>query len=226
MKIAVIGSGISGMSSAYYLSKNNEIHLFESSSRLGGHTNTIDLNIDSRNYSIDTGFIVFNNKNYPLFSNLMNTLGVEFQKSFMSFSVKVEENKLEYNGTSINSLFCQRKNIFNPKFYLMIKDIMRFNKEASSYYKDQIKHQNKELMSIEDFAKKNHYNKEFIEYYLIPMGAALWSASRGEMRKFPLDFFVRFSPSILINGGKKAFLVLKSPQNERIMEVPLVGPNH
>ena len=229
MKIAVIGSGISGMASAYYLSKKHEVHLFETSDRLGGHTNTIDLTIGSKNYSIDTGFIVFNNKNYPVFSSLMNTLGVEYQNSFMSFSVKAEENGLEYNGTSINSLFCQRKNFFNPKFYRMVKDIMRFNKEASSYYQDQIKQNKNELMSIEDFARKNHYSNEFIEYYLIPMGAALWSASRGEMRKFPLDFFVRFFQHhgmlsiderpqwYVIKGGSKSYIPkLTAPYEKNI----------
>lgn len=218
MKIAVIGAGISGMASAYYLSKKHEVHLFESAERLGGHTNTIDVTVDSKNYSVDTGFIVFNSKNYPLFTDLMNTIGVPYQDSIMSFSVKTEEHGLEYNGTSINTLFCQRKNIFSPKFFRMIKDIIRFNKEATSYYLEQIKHDKKELMSIEEFAHKNSYSKEFIEYYLIPMGAALWSASRGEMRKFPLDFFVRFFQHhgmlsidqrpqwYVIKGGSKSYI--------------------
>jgi predicted NAD/FAD-binding protein len=229
MKIAVIGSGISGMASAYYLSKQHEVHLFESSDRLGGHTNTIDLTLNSKAYSIDTGFIVFNSKNYPLFTSLMNTIGVDYQDSVMSFSVKAEQNGLEYNGTSINSLFCQRKNFFNPKFYRMVKDIMRFNKQASSYYQDQIKHNKNELMSIEDFARKNQYSDEFIEYYLIPMGAALWSASRGEMRKFPLDFFVRFFQHhgmlsiddrpqwYVIKGGSKSYIPkLTAPYEKNI----------
>ena len=218
MKIAVIGAGISGMASAYYLSKEHEVHLFESSERLGGHTNTIDISISKEHYKIDTGFIVFNSKNYPVFSSLMDELGVEYQDSFMSFSVKTEESGLEYNGTSLNSLFCQRKNLFNFKFYRMIKDIMRFNKAATRYYLEKIKENKTELMSIEEFALKNSYSKEFIELYLIPMGAALWSASREEMRKFPLDFFVRFFQNhgmlsiddrpqwYVIKGGSKAYI--------------------
>lgn len=218
MKIAIIGSGISGMASAYYLSKKHEVHLFESAERIGGHTNTIDVTINSQNYAIDTGFIVFNLKNYPLFSALMNELGVEYQRSNMSFSVKAEASGLEYNGTSLNTLFCQRKNFFNPKFYRMISDILRFNKEATRYYLDQVNESKKDLTTIEDYALKHHYSKEFIEYYLIPMGAALWSASRGEMRKFPLDFFVRFfhhhgmlsvddRPQwYVIKGGSKSYI--------------------
>lgn len=218
MKIASIGSGISGMAAAYYLHADHEVHLFEASERLGGHTNTIDVSINGEHHPVDTGFIVFNNRNYPLFSALMEELGVESQKSLMSFSVKDESSGLEYNGTSLNSLFCQRRNIFNPKFYRMIKDIMRFNQLATEYYLHKGITHEKELMSIEEFAHQNKFSQEFIEYYLIPMGAALWSASRGEMRKFPLDFFVRFfhhhgmlsvneRPQwYVIKGGSKAYI--------------------
>ncbi len=218
MKIAVIGAGISGMASAYYLSKKHEVHLFEASERLGGHTNTIDVTLGSKNYAVDTGFIVFNSKNYPLFSALMNEIGVEYQNSHMSFSVKSQKDGLEYNGTSINSLFCQRKNLLSPKFYRMIRDIMRFNKEATEYFIKQKSTNDLEPMSIEEFANRNNYSKEFIECYLIPMGAALWSASRVEMRKFPLNFFVRFfyhhgmltvdaRPQwYVIKGGSKSYI--------------------
>lgn len=193
MKIAIIGAGISGMSCAYYLSKIHQVHLYESSDRLGGHTNTVDVTDPSgHTFSIDTGFIVFNSKNYPLFTSLMREISVEYINSSMSFSVKEETNGLEYNGTSLNSLFCQRRNFLNPKFYRLIFDIMRFNKQATKYYVNQLDQNKNEYLSIEEFARNNNYSHEFIEYYLIPMGAALWSASRGEMRKFPLDFFVRF----------------------------------
>lgn len=218
MKIAVIGAGISGMTSAYYLSKAHEVHLFEASDRLGGHTNTIDVTIGSKNYAVDTGFIVFNSKNYPLFSALMKEIGVEHQNSHMSFSVKSQKDGLEYNGTSVNALFCQRSNFFRPKFHRMIRDIMRFNKEATQYYLEHARILGDESMSIEEFANRNNYSKEFIENYLIPMGAALWSASRGEMRKFPLNFFVRFfhhhgmltvdeRPQwYVIKGGSKSYI--------------------
>jgi len=121
----------------------------------------------------------------------MSKLGIETKDSFMSFSVKVEETGLEYNGTSLNSLFCQRRNLLRPAFYKMIKEILRFNKEATEYfvkYKDQAP----DDMSLEEYLKRNKYSREFVEYYVMPMGAAIWSASREEMKKFPLHFFVRF----------------------------------
>jgi predicted NAD/FAD-binding protein len=191
VKIAVIGSGISGLTSANVLSSEHEVHLFESENRLGGHTHTHDIEVASGKYLVDTGFIVHNDRNYPNFLKLMTKLQVETKDSFMSFSVKVEENGLEYNGTSINSLFCQRKNIFNPSFYRMIKDILRFNKEATSYYLTH-KEQAPDTMSLEDYLLQNNYSSEFIEYDIMPMGAAIWSASRDEMKRFPLHFFVRF----------------------------------
>ena len=191
MKIAVIGSGISGLTSAYVLSQKHEIHLFESEKRLGGHTHTHDIEVASGRYMVDTGFIVHNNRNYPHFVKLMEKLKIETQESFMSFSVKVQENGLEYNGTNINSLFCQRMNLLNPSFYRMIKDILRFNKEATTYYLNH-KEEAPDQMSLEDYLKQNKYSKEFVEHYIMPMGAAIWSASREEMKQFPLHFFVRF----------------------------------
>jgi predicted NAD/FAD-binding protein len=192
MKIAIIGSGISGMTCSHLLADGNDVHLFEAGARLGGHTHTHDVKTQSGNYRIDTGFIVFNDRNYPHFVKLMDSLKVESKESFMSFSVKVQKNGLEYNGTSINSLFCQRKNFFNPSFYRMIKDIMRFNKEATEFY---LKHKDVDPtsgQSLEEYLATNKYSDEFIEHYIMPMGAAIWSASREEMKKFPLHFFVRF----------------------------------
>ena len=191
MKIAVVGSGISGLVAAHVLARKHEVHLFESENRLGGHTHTHSIEVPSGTYQVDTGFIVHNDRNYPNFVKLMNQLGIETQNSFMSFSVKVEENGLEYNGTNIDSLFCQRRNFLNPKFLWMIKDILRFNKEATQYYIDH-REEAPDKMALEDYLIKNKYSKEFMEYYIMPMGAAIWSASREEMRLFPLHFFVRF----------------------------------
>jgi predicted NAD/FAD-binding protein len=191
VKIAIIGSGISGLVCGHVLSQNHEVQLFESATRLGGHTHTHHITVASGSYNIDTGFIVHNDRNYTNFVNLMNKLGVETKSSNMSFSVKVEENGLEYNGTSINSLFCQRRNLLSPSFYRMVKDILRFNKEATEYYQ---LYQNAapDDISLEEYLKKNKYSREFTEHYIMPMGAAIWSASREEMKNFPLHFFVRF----------------------------------
>jgi predicted NAD/FAD-binding protein len=191
VKIAIIGSGISGMVCGHVLSEKHEVHLFEAGPRLGGHTHTHDVEVDSGKYKIDTGFIVHNDRNYPNFIKLMRKLGIETKDSHMSFSVKVEANGLEYNGTSINSLFCQRSNFFRPSFYSMVLDILRFNKEATQYY---VKHKDQapDQMTLEEYLRKNKYSKEFVEHYVMPMGAAIWSASRDEMKQFPLHFFVRF----------------------------------
>ncbi len=191
MKIGIIGSGISGLTCGYILSKKHEVHLFEADSRLGGHTHTHNISVPSGNYIIDTGFIVCNNKNYPNFFKLLDQIGIELQPSFMSFSVKDEKSKLEYNGTTLNSLFCQRRNLFNFKFYRMIKDIIRFNKEATDFFL-KTKEDLNENATLEEYLRNNSYSEEFIEYYIMPMGAAIWSASREEMKQFPLKFFVRF----------------------------------
>ena len=130
MKIAIIGTGISGMVAAYLLHRDHEITVFEAAGYIGGHTNTIDVELDGRVYAVDTGFIVFNDWTYPNFIALLNKLGVESQPSDMSFSVKCERTGLEYNGTSLNALFAQRRNLFRPSFYRMIRDILRFNRES------------------------------------------------------------------------------------------------
>jgi predicted NAD/FAD-binding protein len=217
VKIAIIGSGISGMVCGHMLASKHEVHLFESASRLGGHTHTHKIQAPSGEYSIDTGFIVHNDRNYPNFIKLMEKLGIETKDSHMSFSVKVEKNGLEYNGTSINSLFCQRRNIFRPSFYKMIKDILRFNKSATEYYL-KYKDQAPDEMSLEEYLKRNNYSDEFIEHYVMPMGAAIWSASRDEMKKFPLHFFVRFfhHHGMLTVDNRPQWRVLKGGSNSYI----------
>jgi len=185
-KIAVIGSGISGLTAAYLLSKKHEVHLFEANSKLGGHTNTLDVEVASGKYAIDTGFIVFNNWTYPNFIELMNQLQVKWQDSFMSFSVKVEQSGLEYNGTSLNTLFAQRSNLFRPSFYKMINDILRFNRESLATLESD------NGMPLGEYLSANGYSREFKDHYIVPMGAAIWSASVKQMDQFPISYFVRF----------------------------------
>jgi predicted NAD/FAD-binding protein len=192
MKIAIVGSGISGMTCGHYLAENqHDVHLFEADTRIGGHTHTHDVEVESGTYKVDTGFIVHNTRNYPLFLKLMQKIGVKTQDSIMSFSVKSESPELEYNGTTINALFAQRRNLVRPSFYRMIKDIIRFNKEATSYYQ-RVKDAIFEEKTLEEFLRTNRYSMEFTEHYIMPMGAAIWSASRQEMRHFPLNYFIRF----------------------------------
>lgn len=192
MKVAIVGSGISGMTCGHYLAENqHEVHLFEADERLGGHTHTHEIEVASGKYNVDTGFIVHNTKNYPNFLKLMAKIGVATQESTMSFSVKAENPDLEYNGTTMNALFAQRRNLFRPSFHRMIRDILRFNKEATNYYQ-KIKDAIFEEKTLEEYLRSNRYSQEFTEHYIMPMGAAIWSASRAEMRHFPLNYFVRF----------------------------------
>lgn len=188
MKIAVVGSGISGLVAAHYLSRRHEVSLFEAEGRLGGHTHTVDVEVPSGKYAVDTGFIVFNDRTYPNFIKLMKDLGVAAQPSDMSFSVKVEASGLEYNGTDMNRLFSQRGNLFRPSFYRMILDILRFNREAPAL----LDRADAEDLTLGAYLAENRYSREFVNHYIVPMGSAVWSASVKQMELFPAAYFVRF----------------------------------
>lgn len=187
MKIAVIGSGISGLTAAHYLHRQHEITLFEADSRLGGHTNTVDVEIYGERHAIDTGFIVFNDWTYPNFIQLMNELGVASQPTTMGFSVHDETTGLEYCGESLSSLFAQRSNLVSPKFYRMIADILRFHREARRYAADC-----PEDMTVARFLEQHRYSRQFADQYLLPMGAAIWSCPPGTFSQFPVRFLVEF----------------------------------
>ena len=190
MKIAIIGTGISGLTCAYLLNRRHEITVFEASNNIGGHTATVDITMpDGEQQAIDTGFIVYNEWTYPNFIKLLTQLGISGQKTEMSFSVHDERSGLEYGGNNLNSLFAQRRNLFRPSFLNMVRDILRFNKssitelDAGALPAD---------MTLSEYLDNNHYSKAFISHYLVPMGAAIWSASTKVMLEFPLLFFVRF----------------------------------
>lgn len=187
MKIAIIGSGISGLTCAYLLNRQHDIQVFEASSWIGGHTHTVDIEVDGRRYSIDTGFIVFNDWTYPQFIKLMGHLGVTSKPTEMSFSVRAPG--LEYNGNTLNSLFAQRSNLCSPGFWGMLRDILRFNKQAVADLKAQRIAADTTLGS---YLHTQGYGKRFIDHYIVPMGAAIWSMSLADMLGFPLAFFVRF----------------------------------
>ena len=187
MRIAIVGTGVAGMVAAYLLYRDHDLTVFEAADYIGGHTNTVDVALDGRTYAIDTGFIVFNDRTYPNFIRLLEQLGVESQPSDMSFSVKCERTGLEYNGTSINSLFAQRRNLLKPSFYRMIADILRFNREAVS-----LLDQPEPGPSLGEYLDGHCYSKAFVEQYIVPMGAAIWSASHDNMRAFPARYLVQF----------------------------------
>ena len=187
MRIAIVGTGISGMLAAYLLHRDHEITVFEAADYIGGHTNTIQVQFDGQTYAVDTGFVVFNDWTYPNFIQLLTQLGVESQASDMSFSVTCERTGLEYNGTSLNTLFAQRRNLFRPSFYRMIRDILRFNRESLS-----LLDQPEPGPSLGLYLEAQHYSREFIDHYIVPMGAAIWSASHETMWKFPARYLVQF----------------------------------
>ncbi|WP_282876545.1 NAD(P)/FAD-dependent oxidoreductase [Pseudomonas peli] len=189
MKIAIIGSGIAGLTSAYLLNRNHAITVFEASDWIGGHTHTVDVKVDGQSYAVDTGFIVFNDWTYPNFIRLLSQLGVGFKATEMSFSVSDPISGVEYNGHNLNSLFAQRRNLLSPKFWGMVRDILRFNREALNDLNQQ---RIASDMTLGDYLKANGYSERFIQHYIVPMGAAIWSMSLNDMLGFPLQFFVRF----------------------------------
>ena len=189
MKIAIIGSGIAGLTSAYLLGRRHEITLFEAGNRIGGHTHTVNVTVDDKSYAIDTGFIVFNDWTYPNFIRLLGQIGVKFKPTEMSFSVCDENTRFEYNGNNLNSLFAQRSNILSPGFWGMLRDILRFNREAPLDLQEQ---RISADMTLGDYLEAKGYGPRFILHYIVPMGAAIWSMSLVDMLKFPLQFFVRF----------------------------------
>jgi predicted NAD/FAD-binding protein len=189
MKIAIIGSGIAGLTSAYLLNRNHEITVFEAGDWIGGHTHTVDVQVEGQSFAVDTGFIVFNNWTYPNFIRLLSQLGVGFKDTEMSFSVSDPVSGVEYNGNNLNSLFAQRSNLISPKFWGMVRDILRFNREALN---DLNQKRIASEMTLGDYLKSNAYSERFIQHYIVPMGAAIWSMSLNDMLGFPLQFFVRF----------------------------------
>ena len=189
MKVAIIGSGISGLTCAYLLNRQHEVTVFESSDWIGGHTHTVDVEVKGERFAIDTGFIVFNDWTYPNFIRLLDQLGVTSQPTEMSFSVQDPQTGTEYNGKNLNSLFAQRRNLLSPGFWGMLRDIVRFNREALRDLEEQRIAADTTLGA---YLRQNGYGQRFIEHYIVPMGSAIWSMSLGDMHHFPLQFFVRF----------------------------------
>lgn len=187
MKIAIIGTGIAGNVAAYKLRAEHDITVFESGPYVGGHTNTVDVYEDGRRFAVDTGFIVFNDRTYPNFMNLLDEIGQASRPTEMSFSVQARSEGLEYSGSSLNSLFAQRRNLLRPRFYRMIRDILRFNKTTLPGV-DRVD----DSESLGDYLRENNYSPEFIEHYLIPMAAAIWSAEPVAVLDMPVKFLVQF----------------------------------
>ena len=189
MKIAIVGSGIAGLTCAYLLNRKHNIQVFEAGDWIGGHTHTVDVQVEGRRYAIDTGFIVFNDWTYPNFIRLLGQVGVAFKPTEMSFSVSDPSSGVEYNGHDLNSLFAQRSNLWSPAFWGMLRDILRFNRQSlDDLASDRIDADT----TLGQYLQRNGYGRRFIEHYIVPMGSAIWSMSLADMLGFPLQFFVRF----------------------------------
>jgi predicted NAD/FAD-binding protein len=187
MRIAVVGAGVSGLVAAWTLSREHEVSVFEKDSRVGGHTNTVDAPAGGRTWPVDTGFIVHNRETYPNFTRILSILGVGTKEATMSFSVKCEGTGLEYCPSTFGTLFAQRRNLFRPAFWRMLRDALRFRGEmptilAGTGYET----------TLGEYLGQGGYSTAFIEEFLIPMGAAIWSADPERFRNVPLRFFVRF----------------------------------
>ena len=186
MKIAVVGSGISGLSAAYYLSKKHHVDLFEKEDRFGGHSHTIDLTFGEKKVSVDIGFIVFNFQTYPNLIKFFKENNIEIEKSDMSFSVSVDNTNFEYCGKGISGIFSNRLNLFDLKFLKMFLDIIKFYKKSDQ---ESI---SEEKLTLGEYLKKNKLSKPFIDYHIIPMVSAIWSMPPLEASKMPISFFLKF----------------------------------
>ncbi len=201
MKVAVIGSGISGLSSAYYLSKKYKVDLFEQDDHFGGHSYTYDIKDKDKIISVDLGFIVFNKLTYPNLLNFFEELSIPYEKSNMSFSVSIKDSPFEYGGSNLNSLFANKSNIFNLKFLKMIKEVLSFYKTAPLLLK-----KNLDKETLGSYLDNSNFSKYFINYHIIPMVAAIWSMPFKKAKEIPLELFLNF----FVNHG--LFKLKQRPQ--------------
>lgn len=219
MRIAIIGSGIAGLSAARSLCSSHEISVFEAASYIGGHTNTIDVRLEGRDWAVDTGFIVFNDWTYPNFIALMEEIGVTSQPSDMGFSVHCDRTGLEYSGSSIGGLFAQRRNLASPGFWQMIRDILRFNRESPRLLDG-----HEDVLTLGDYLDREGYSARFCRHYIVPMGAAIWSTDPQTMLQFPARYFVDFfaNHGLLSINDRPQWRVIKGGSRSYI--APLTAP--
>ncbi len=232
MKIAVIGSGVSGLTAAHHLHPEHDITVFEAGDHIGGHVHTHDVALGGKTYAVDSGFIVFNHRTYPHYTQLLADLAVGSQPSNMSFSVSCNASGLEYNGNNLNALFAQRENLVRPGFWGMLRDILRFNREAPELLRAE-----GEEIGLGEYLARHRYGAMFRDYYILPMGAAIWSTDPARMLDFPARFFVRFMQNHgllslsdrplwrVIKGGSRVYVErLVAPFRERVLtRTPVLG---
>ena len=203
MKIAIVGTGVSGLVAAHALHRDHDVTIYEADGRVGGHARTVDVEVDGVMHAVDTGFIVYNKANYPEFTALLRELNVATQPTEMSFSVTDAGTGLEYRGSNLNSLFAQRKNLTRPSFLRLLTDIVRFNRAARRLVANETRWQGADRLpaagddgrgdeSIESFLRRGHYSASFVEQFLVPFGSAIWSADPSTFTRFPVRSYARF----------------------------------
>jgi predicted NAD/FAD-binding protein len=225
LNVAVIGTGIAGMSAAWLLNQRHNVTVYEREARLGGHSNTVDAPLARGDVPVDTGFIVYNDRNYPNLTALFDHLEVPTKDSEMSFAASIDDGVLEYSGTDMNGLFGQRLNVVRPRFWRMVKELLRFYREAPAW----LDHPDVADVTLGDYLARNGYGEDFIQDHLLPMGAAIWSTTAAEMRAYPAAAFIRFfeSHGLLtltdrpqwrtVDGGSREYVRrLTDPYRDRI----------
>ncbi|GGF75783.1 NAD(P)/FAD-dependent oxidoreductase [Alteromonas lipolytica] len=219
--IAIIGTGISGLTCAHLLHEKHNITVYEANDYIGGHTATKDVTVHGQPYAIDTGFIVFNDWTYPNFIKLINQLGVDYQPTEMSFSVRHEGSNIEYNGHNLNTLFAQRRNLLRPRFWQIVRDIVRFNNLCKETLEQE---QDTSGQTLSSFIAQHGFSDDFSEHYIYPMCAAIWSASLEQTKAFPLTFFLQFfnNHGLLNVSDRPQWYTIKGGSREYI--APLVKP--
>lgn len=203
MKIAIVGTGVSGLVAAHMLHPHHDIVVFESDSRVGGHVNTVDVEVDGQSAAVDTGFIVYNDRNYPGFRALLDQLGVATQPAEMSFSVSDPGTGLEFRGSNLNAIFAQRRNLANPSFLRLLADVRRFNSAARRLVADEGRWNGPDRLpdggfdagaeeTLADFVRRGRFSQSFVRQFLIPFGASIWSADPASFMRFPVRAYARF----------------------------------
>ncbi len=216
LNIAVIGSGISGLTTAHLLSRKHNITLFEKNDYIGGHTHTHSIKEEGTIYNVDSGFIVYNENTYPNFIKLLDSLNVKRQHSSMGFSVKSYNKDFEYSGNSLSAVFSKKSNLFNPYFLNMLRSIIRFNKNS---VKD-LETMNESTLLI-DYLKSKNYSDYFINYYIIPMAASIWSTSPNFILEMPAIFFIRFfdNHGLLKITNRPQWWVIKNGSKQYVKKI-------
>jgi uncharacterized protein len=224
MKIAIVGSGVSGLVCAHLLHGRHEVTVFEAERRIGGHTNTVDVELAGERHAVDTGFIVYNERTYPNFVRLLAQLGVETRPTKMSFGVRCDRTGVEWGSRGLASVFAQPRNLLRPGFQRMLRDVLLFNRRSQRLLEG-----GDEKVALGDYLEGEGYSEEFVRHYVVPMGAAIWSADPEAFLRFPAASFVRFfanhglldaRPNIpwrVVRGGSSRYVEkLVEPFRDRI----------